>query len=336
MTSNGRLTFFLGVNTGYVSDGQPDHRYLKFYGDRSSPELHCAIVGNVVVPGGFASNAMTPTISDRGIWARVAEEIRDKGSLPGIQLATAWEGYVGPRSFRANNGSEVITNARNTVSLMTARDITHILDAFDEGASLAISHGFGHVQVHAAHGYLLNLLVDPRIYPDAHRVHDRLSQFAKQLRKKNIESSIRISLNSGNAELDGLKHVDFQNLIAALPFDFIDVSSGFYNVNKQLIYPSRPDTLEARRRETIALAVSHPRTSFILSGRAMSIPSTDLPRNVHLGLCRDLIANPHFLEEPGRGCRNRGKCHYYSRGEDSISCPRWSIHAANDIEVSKH
>src|SRR5690606_16730132 len=112
---NDKLVFLLGVNTGFVTDGVPDARFVDFYRKRSSGHLHCAIVGNVVVPGGHGSNKSTPSIGANSAWEAVADAIRMRGSLPGIQLATAWEGYEGARRFRAADTAEVIGRARELV-----------------------------------------------------------------------------------------------------------------------------------------------------------------------------------------------------------------------------
>ena len=135
-------------------------------------------------------------------------------------------------------------------------------------AVIAWSHGFGHIQVHAAHGYLLSLLVDHRISPDADWALSRLSALAHRCRGEGIETSIRISLRTGDRNFDAAGREDFRAAIAMLAFDFVDVSSGFYNIDKQLIYPARPDMLTNRRTETVQLAEAFPRRRFILSGRA--------------------------------------------------------------------
>jgi NADPH2 dehydrogenase len=215
---------------------------------------------------------------------------------------------------------------------MSTAEVDGVLDEFYEGARLAAAHGFQHVQVHAAHGYLLNLLIDHRVYVGSDRILARLGDLAVWLQRNGVESSIRISLRSGDPVHDASGPNHMYEAILALPFDFIDISSGFYNINKQLIYPSRPDTLAARRAATIALAIRHPEKAMIISGRAMSRPVTDLPPNLHIGLCRDLIANPRFLTEPGNGCRNHGKCHYFSRGETHVVCPRWQETAGDPVE----
>ena len=319
-----RLRFLVGLNTGYVTDGEPDRRYVDFYARRSSPALHCAIIGNVVIPGGYGPNVSTPTISRAQIWTSIARAISDRGSIPGIQLATAWEGYQGARSFRPREGTEMIRLARELVRTLRADQLGKVLTSLEDGTSMALEAGFRHVQLHAAHGYLFSLLIDDRIYDGADDVISRLVEWFQKTRSVGVETSIRISLRTGDARFDAIGTERFHDRVAGMPVDYIDASSGFYNIDKQLIYPSRPDTLLARRNETLALAGRHPEGQFILSGRALHQSEETLPANVHLGLCRDLIANPDFIVNTTRGCVNSGKCHYFSRGVAHVMCPQWT------------
>lgn len=321
--SNDKLVFFVGLNTGLVTDGEPDQRFIDFYRARSSPDLHCAIVGNVVVPGGHGSNSSTPYIGKGPVWARIADAIRSAGSLPGIQLATAWAGYHGARKFLSADGDQVIARARARANSLSPSELDRIMDAFATGATMAVEHGYGHVQVHAAHGYLLSILVDDRINPAADRVLAKLSEIANWLKSSGIECSIRISMKTGEPTFDAEGTAEFHEAVSALPFDFVDLSSGFYNIDKRLIYPSRPDFVEQRLLDSTEVALRHPERYFIISGRMLD-RGDKLPPNAHLGVCRDLIANPRVLYEPSNGCRNHGKCHYYSRGERQVTCPRWT------------
>jgi 2,4-dienoyl-CoA reductase-like NADH-dependent reductase (Old Yellow Enzyme family) len=318
-----RRAFFLGVNTGFVSGNIPDARFLAFYAQRSSPDIHCAIVGNVVVPGGYGSNAVTPSLTNDAVWRDVAAMIGARGSLPGIQLATAWEGYVGVRKFVGAAPARVIAGGRELVAALMPEQITNILNAFDDGASLAVEAGFKHIQVHAAHGYLLSLLVDARINPEALRTLDRLAELGERLRHAQVESSIRISMRTGATAFDTNGSAEFHDAISALPFDYVDLSSGYYNIDKRLIYPARPEVLADRHADSVVIARRHPKRQFILSGQALRHDWSALPANIHLGLCRDLIANPNVLRDTTNGCQNNGKCHYYSRGESHLTCARW-------------
>lgn len=320
-----RLHFFVGVNTGFVTDELPDERFVEFYARRSSPLLHCAIVGNVVIPGGFGSNAQTPVISANDAWRRVTNAIIERNAVAGIQLASAWDGYVGNRSFRSKSTATVIDDARTLVRGMSEKGQAILMDSLEHGSSLALDAGFRHIQLHAAHGYLFSLLIDRRINSNAPAILDRLRTWGTSLQAEAVETSIRISLRTGDQSFDQSGCVEFLDEIAQLPFNYVDVSSGFYNIDKKLIYPGRPDTIDARREETISFAKRHPTQRFIYSGRAMARAATNLPNNVHLGLCRDLIANPDFLKNSAKGCENSGHCHYFSRGKNHITCSQWAL-----------
>ena len=323
LLSTQRRTFFVGINTGYVTEGEIDDRFVDFYQCRSSADLYCAIVGNVVIPGGYGSNSSTPSITAHGRWPEVAEAIKSQGSRPGVQLATAWNGYRGTPRFRPPAAKETISASRAVVKSLGGAGADAVLRGLDESAEIAREAGFEHLQVHAAHGYLINLLVDHRINAQAALFLKSLGEWAERQYSKGVETSVRISLRSGDAEFDADGREDFYKQIVALPFDFIDLSSGFYNIDKQRIYPGRPDIVRERLADTLAFANAHPEAQVVYSGRASLYNERLLPRNVHIGICRDLLANPRFLQDRTNGCINSGKCHYYSRGEDHVTCHKW-------------
>lgn len=318
-----RLKFFVGLNTGYVVNGNPETRMIEFYQRRSSHALFCAVVGNVVIPGWYGTNSNTPLISRNNRWHDLASAISNNGTLPGIQLAAVWNNYSGERSFRPSNGEHFIEYSREIVRGIGIRGIRFAIQSLNEASDLAIEAGFRHLQIHAAHGYLFNLLVDERINSNAEETLFLIKGWVNKYSNSGVETSIRISLKSGDAIFDANGNNRFYSQITEIPFDFIDISSGFYNINKQLIYPGRPDLLRDRRLETIHLARRFPDRKFIISGRALDYPEQDLPSNLHIGLCRDLISNPDYLRDNSRHCENHGKCHYYSRGENSLTCAQW-------------
>ena len=182
---------------------------------------------------------------------------------------------------------------------------------------------FRHVQLHAAHGYLFSLLIDRRIYPRADVVTTAIADWARRLSDRGIETSVRVSQRTGDPVFDANGREEFLDTISLLPVGYVDVSSGFYNIDKRLIYPSLAAITRQRWQETFALANRHGRTQFILSGKSAGAVEVDLSDNVHIGICRDLIANPDYLRDKENGCINAMKCHYYSRGEAHLTCERW-------------
>ncbi|MFY2822981.1 hypothetical protein ACOQFT_03510 [Ruegeria sp. MALMAid1280] len=318
-----KRVFFLGVNTGFVQDGLPDNQFIDFYRERSSAHLYCAILGNIVIPGGFGTNNQTPTLSTHSRWAAIAEAISSEGTAPGIQLATTWPSYIGQRKFVVREPSETIKAARQLLSMMTRDDIDSVMDGFRAAAQMAVTHGYQHIQIHAAHGYLPCLLLDKDLNPLAPYVKDEMAELASFLRSQKVETSVRWSIRTGDSEFDQRGIEESVSNVSSLQFDFVDLSSGHYNIDKRLIYPSTDYFLSQRHHDSLEIANKFPEQRFILSGRVSAFLG-DLPNNVEVGLCRDLIANPRFLTELTDGCRNRGKCHYHSRGLDRLSCPTWS------------
>jgi NADPH2 dehydrogenase len=206
---------------------------------------------------------------------------------------------------------------------LTAADWERAFDGLQSGTEIAVAAGFRHIQLHAAHGYLFNLLIDPRLSVHAPRSIARIERWARELAAMQVESSLRISMESGFLSFDSVG-AEFIDSVVGIPVDYLDLSSGFYNINKLLIYPYKELILANRVSSTIQIARRHPGVNFILSGKSSLAWDELLESNISIGICRDLIANPDFLADRSGGCTNRMKCHYYSRGEKSLTCGMWA------------
>lgn len=316
--------FFLAVNTGFVADGVPDARCRDFYRKRSGNGLHCAIVGNVVTPDGVGSNEVCARMSRATAWRELAEVIADEGAIAGIQLATAWPTYRGMTRFVGIRGEDPTIEYRNVAASISREAVEAAFDGIYRGSELAIEAGYRHIQIHAAHGYLFNLLIDPLFSRYADVSAEKICRWAHELKSIGVETSIRFSMWTGDVAFDGSRGHELMDHIASLPVDYIDASAGFYNINKRLIYPSTPLLLSERVAATLEFAQRHPAMKVILSGKSSLAWDDSLRANVHIGICRDLVANPDYLRERTRGCTLCMNCHYYSRGESHLTCGRWS------------
>ncbi|MFB6101109.1 MAG: NADH:flavin oxidoreductase/NADH oxidase [Haloplanus sp.] len=129
-----------------------------------------------------ARGRITP--HDLGIWSdahtgalrEITSSIRDRGSVPGIQLAHAgrkasktrpWEGS---QPLTGEDGWETIApsadpwpyeDGETATRAMTEGDIADVVDAFRTAAERAHDAGFRVAEVHAAHGYLLHEFLSP-------------------------------------------------------------------------------------------------------------------------------------------------------------------------------
>jgi NADPH2 dehydrogenase len=206
---------------------------------------------------------------------------------------------------------------------MSTHDIQETIGKLRRGTELALRAGFSHIQLHAAHGYLFSLLIDDAFCAHTELVLDALASWAKDVDSASCESSLRFSVLTGDQGTDEGRGERLIDRLLALPFSFFDVTAGFYNLNKQLIYPSNNKLLSLRRDATVALAHRFVSKQIILSGKSNGAWDASLPENVHIGICRDLIANPNFIRDRAMGCTNCMKCHYYSLGARDLTCGRW-------------
>ncbi|HEY2350080.1 MAG TPA: NADH:flavin oxidoreductase/NADH oxidase [Puia sp.] len=120
---------------------------------------------------------------DMGLWKdeqieplqRITGFIKKQGSVPGIQLAHAgrkasmsspWKG--GKRLEESDDGW--ITQAPSAIPFnegytfpeaMLKQDITQIISAFKSSAIRALDAGFEVIEIHGAHGYLINSFLSP-------------------------------------------------------------------------------------------------------------------------------------------------------------------------------
>ena len=104
-------------------------------------------------------------------------------------------------------------------------------------------------------------------------------------------------------------------------FDFVDISEGYYNYNKNYIYPTIKEELSKRLIRGTQFALENENQNMILSGKIIRFEN--YPDNVNIGVCRDLIANPMFLKNSYSICDNCGRCHYYSIGMEKMNCSKW-------------
>jgi len=306
-----------------MQSGLPDSRCLEFYRERSKHGLHCAIVGNVVTPNGVGTNGVCSKISVDSAWRNLAEAINEQGALAGIQLSSTWPGYQGIRKFVPKSPDDEIAAYKKLGQSLTEKEVIDAFDSLRRGTELAINAGFRHVQLHAAHGYLFNMLIDRRFSFHADYCLKAIEAWATDLRSIKVETSLRFSMQTGHTGLDNAYGTQFTDEIGLLPVDYLDASVGFYNINKRLIYPSTSEILARRVEATLAMAQQNPTANLILSGMSSRAWDSQLPSNVHIGICRDLIANPDFLRDRTNGCKCCMKCHYFSRGESYLTCGRW-------------
>jgi 2,4-dienoyl-CoA reductase-like NADH-dependent reductase (Old Yellow Enzyme family) len=330
---------FAPINTGFAQiDGKPTARLRRFHEARSGDAIGVSMLGNVAIERAFETNSHTAVLADRADVARfaaIARAIQRRGSLPGIQLSAAPSDLSPWRGWRASDLGAEVARLRSLTSAYRPAEIESLLDAFVRSAELARDAGYSVIQIHAAHGYSLSLLLHPAINRrrDSFAVSGEwFPNFVGRVREVTRAAllSIRLSCTTGitdrDTELDTCRLASSQAIGAGA--DLIDLSAGAYTVDRRLIYPNRGDEPLSSRPFAREL-LSGFQCLVAVAGNVLGpedLPS-DLEDRLVVNVGRALIADPDFalkLRE-SRGaeinrCRRTGHCHYFSRGQDSISC----------------
>jgi 2,4-dienoyl-CoA reductase-like NADH-dependent reductase (Old Yellow Enzyme family) len=200
------------------------------------------------------------TYADLGIWKnehvgplrRITDFVKSQGAVSGVQLAHAgrkasteppWYGG-GPIAPDAKNGWQVdapsakpFTEGGPVPHEMTRADIERVVRAFAAAARLALDAGFEVIEIHGAHGYLINQFLSPL---SNFRTDDFGGSFDNRARMplevvkavrteigSNVPLFLRISATDwveGGWIIDD--SVELARRASALGVDLIDVSSG--------------------------------------------------------------------------------------------------------------
>ena len=184
-------------------------------------------------------------------WRPIAEFIRSRGALPGIQLAHAgrkasttppWEGGKAI-PMQAGGWVPVAPSAIAFADdfavpeALGAKALGEIVEAFRQAAMRALSAGFDVLEIHAAHGYLLHEFLSPLCntradeYGGAFENRSRLIvQVVQAVRKvwpQRLPLFVRLSATDwkeGGWDLE--QAIELSRKLKPLGVDLIDVSSG--------------------------------------------------------------------------------------------------------------
>jgi 2,4-dienoyl-CoA reductase-like NADH-dependent reductase (Old Yellow Enzyme family) len=139
--------------------------------------------GLIIVEASSVSPEGRITPSDLGIWKdnhipflkRIAEFLQSQGAVPGIQLAHAgrkasrhvpWKGGApltpGEGAWQTIAPSAMPFKEGESIPLAMAKeDINKVINEFHTAGERALKAGFKVVEIHAAHGYLINEFLSP-------------------------------------------------------------------------------------------------------------------------------------------------------------------------------
>lgn len=326
------------INTGFVEGGVPTTRLRRFHRERAGPAIGVSMVGNVAVDEDSRTNSHTAVLSNAAEvteFAPVANEIRAQGSVPGIQLANSPALLEPLRLWKAPDRAAEIGRLRDLILAFDSAALHSVMARFAHSSSLAIDAGFRLVQIHAAHGYLLSMLLTPELNArkdcfawNGEWLDDLLFKVRAAIGDAIL--SLRISAVRGLADEDSEIEVTREVSIRAYQsgVDIIDLSAGLYTLDRRLIYPGR-ESVQPVYLHRLSDLVAGLEALVCIAGRITNISkiTSPVPDRTILSIGRPLIADSGFCEKWRSGqvasvreCSLKNQCHYFSRGKLSLEC----------------
>src|SRR3954451_13948618 len=186
-----------------------------------------------------------------GAWAGVARFIESQGAVPAIQLAHAgrkasvhrpWQGGA---PLRPDEGAWPTVSASaipfadgwHTPDALSLDEIGGIVKAFEDAAIRSLEAGFQVIEIHGAHGYLLNQFLSPLSNQRTDRYGGSFENRTRLLLEvieavrrewpERLPLFVRISATDWTEDGWDLEHsVELARQLRRLPVDLVDCSSG--------------------------------------------------------------------------------------------------------------
>ncbi|MFZ4662556.1 MAG: hypothetical protein ACOYNY_36445 [Caldilineaceae bacterium] len=332
--------FFLApINTGLAINGEPSEPLIQFHSERSGHKIGISYIGNVAIDPKYVTNSGTLYFTNStSHWNKLTDIIHKNGSLAGIQIGCRNTRLQPPRNWKGTNVNNYIDTTSNEMLSYNKSHIIEIVEKFVDCAIDAYNTGFDVIQLHAAHGYFLSNLINPRlnIRDDEFGIENlgaiKLIVDGIRHRLPKIILDIRISYLDGleKSEVEKVDKYAIIKKIASMNVDIISVSNGTYDINKQLIYPPTTWGHGVYIDLVLPFAIAHPNIIWNVAGNIWNLSQlpNNLPSNLSFSVGRSLIADPQFIEKSLNNndgsiaqCTRSNFCHYYSRGLQHITCP---------------
>ncbi len=149
--------------TGKADHGKPDDSLISYYAERAGATGLIIVEHAYVSPEGMAHGTQLSMADDSVIPAfrRLTDAIRARGAAVFAQLSHAGA-HAQDSGLPALSPSGIsVRSTEAEQKAMTAEDIARIKACFTEAALRAREAGFDGVEIHSAHGYLLNQFYSP-------------------------------------------------------------------------------------------------------------------------------------------------------------------------------
>ena len=288
--------------------GDPTDDQVRMYERWAKGSLAMSIIGEVQGTPHFAEkpgNLILNGQSDRDLFERLAKAGASHSAQLWLQLGHA--GAMADAGISTPKGPSALDLPGLTCGALTLDEIHALPAEFARTASLAKELGFGGVELHAAHGFLLNQFLSPLFNQrdDAYggSLHNRMRLLLEVIEvvrgAVGPEYPVGIKLNATDQLAGGFAEDEALEVIAAVDktaIDLIDISGGTYfpgAASSSDRAGSGPYFLEfagrARQKTKIPLMVTGGFKTLAQAESAIFEGKADL-----IGLARALVVDPEL------------------------------------------
>jgi NADPH2 dehydrogenase len=293
------MCMYSAADDGMVTDWHVIH-----YATRAVGQVGLIIVeATGVEPRGRISN------QDLGIWddahisglKRIVEQVHAQGSKIGIQLAHAGRKSEVVGSTPVAPSAIAFSEEYSLPTALTIQEIQEVIQKFVQGAKRAVAAGFDMIEIHAAHGYLINEFLSPltntRTDEYGGSLENRVRFFeevliaVKKVIPKDMPVIVRVSADDYHEEGNTPEIVAAMlNLIKHHGIDVVNVSSGAVIPLMPRAYPGY--------QVAMALVIKEKTQLPVLAGGLITEPAQVL-QLVKAGIDlvytgRELLRNPYW------------------------------------------
>lgn len=312
----------------------PSDQHIELYRRWSASGASLLISGNMMVDRRYTAeprNIVIDEASDAEKFEQLATAGQQNGTHfwvqlnhPGRQVTkiSAWQ-PLSPSEVPMKKGLRLVYNKPKA---MTEAQIHEVIGKFATSARLAKAWGFSGVQIHAAHGYLINQFLSPA-------ENTRTDQWGGSLEKRarfllEVYAAVRaavgddfpvgVKLNSADYMKGGFSEQDSMQVVKLLAdagIDLLEISGGTYETpamvenrpvdhavakstqRREAYFLSYAD--QVRKLVNIPLLVTGGFRSARGMNEALASGATDLiglarPFAVEPNIAHQLLANPHY------------------------------------------
>ncbi len=228
-------------------DNHPTAKHIALYRRWASSGIGLVITGNVMIDRralGEPGNVVIEDEQDLPMLKQWARAATDQGADIWVQL-----NHPGKQTTKGLNAGTIAPSAvpfRKDMQAMfetpraaTTAEIEDIITRFGRSAEICKKAGFTGVQIHAAHGYLINQFLSPHHNTRTdewggspeNRRRFVLAVYAEIRRRVGPDFTVAIKINSADFQRGGFTEEDSMDTIRALTdagIDLIEISGGTY------------------------------------------------------------------------------------------------------------